>query len=79
MKYEGDNVGTDVEAVYTASRTDVIVASNAVPHLITAGAGNDTIDTKNGVKDTIDCGPGKDTLRADSIDVRSSCEKVTTS
>ena len=61
--------------IYTGGRTDVIVASNAVPHLITTGAGNDTIDTKNGVKDTIDCGPGKDTLRGDPIDVRSNCEK----
>jgi hypothetical protein len=40
--------------------------------------GNDTIDVRDGEIDTVDCGVGTDTVQADTVDVLSSCETVTT-
>ncbi|HST43131.1 MAG TPA: calcium-binding protein [Conexibacter sp.] len=40
--------------------------------------GNDTVDVRDGEVDTVDCGIGTDTVKADPVDLLSSCETVDT-
>src|SRR5437764_8330175 len=41
------------------------------------GAGDDSLSDADGGRDWLGCGDGRDSARADKVDVRSACEKVT--
>jgi hypothetical protein len=53
------------------------VVQGALEAVVTAGAGNDTIDVRNKAVDRVDCGDGADSVTADVHDVvASNCEGV---
>ncbi len=71
---EGDNVRSDIEAVYGGQGADTLVGRK--PDAFFGAGGNDFIDARDRRRDDyIDCGPGNDRVALDRGDKATGCEQ----